>query len=146
MRIGRPDATDTEVMAACRAAWCDEFIGRLPQGYETPIGENGQRLSGGQRQRLSIARALLKDAPVLLLDEATASVDPEAQHEIQEAISRLIKGRTVIVIAHRLHTIQHADQILLLAQGRIIERGSHDELLRAGGLYRDMWALQTVTQ
>lgn len=146
VRIGRPDATDAEVMAACRAARCDEFIRRLPQGYETPIGENGQRLSGGQRQRLSIARALLKDAPVLLLDEATASVDPEAQHEIQEAISRLIKGRTVIVIAHRLHTIQHADQILLLAQGRIIERGSHDELLRAGGLYRDMWALQTVTQ
>lgn len=146
VRIGRPDATDAEVMAACRSARCDEFIRRLPQGYETPIGENGQRLSGGQRQRLSIARALLKNAPVLLLDEATASVDPEAQHEIQEAISRLIKGRTVIVIAHRLHTIQHADQILLLAKGRIIERGSHAELLRAGGLYRDMWTLQTVTQ
>ena len=146
VRIGRPDATDADVMAACRAAWCDEFIQRLPHGYETPIGENGQRLSGGQRQRLSIARALLKDAPVLLLDEATASVDPEAQHEIQEAISRLIKRRTVIVIAHRLHTIQHADQILLLARGRIIERGSHDELLRAEGLYRDMWTLQTVTR
>lgn len=146
VRIGRPDATDADVMAACRAAWCDEFIRRLPQGYETPIGENGQRLSGGQRQRLSIARALLKDAPVLLLDEATASVDPEAQHEIQEAISRLIKGRTVIVIAHRLHTIQHADQILLLARGRIIERGSHDDLLLAKGLYYDMWTLRTITQ
>lgn len=145
VRIGCPDATDAEVMAACRAAWCDEFIQRLPQGYETTIGENGQRLSGGQRQRLSIARALLKDAPVLLLDEATASVDPEAQYEIQRAISRLIKGRTVVVIAHRLHTIQHADQILLLAQGRVIERGSHDELLRAEGVYHDMWALQTVT-
>ncbi|MBK1674266.1 multidrug ABC transporter ATP-binding protein [Ectothiorhodospira shaposhnikovii] len=146
VRIGCPEATDAEVMDACRAAWCDEFIQRLPQGYETLIGENGQRLSGGQRQRLSIARALLKDAPVLLLDESTASVDPETQHEIQGAISRLIKGRTVIVIAHRLHTIQHADQILLLTQGRIIERGSHAELLGAGGLYRDMWALQTITQ
>lgn len=146
VRIGRPAASDAEVIAACDAACCDEFIRRLPQAYQTRIGENGQRLSGGQRQRLSIARALLKDAPVLLLDEATASVDPQAQHEIQQAISRLIQGRTVIVIAHRLHTIEHADQILLLAQGRVMARGSHAELLRSEGLYREMWALQSAAQ
>jgi len=142
LRIGRPDASEAEVLAACRAAYCDVFIDRLPDGLNTRIGENGQLLSGGERQRLSIARALLRDAPVLLLDEATASVDPEAQYEIQQALSRLAADRTVIVVAHRLHTIRHADQILVLDQGRVVERGDHDALLGQGGLYATLWAEQ----
>lgn len=140
--IGRPDATDAEVTAACRAAYCDSFLDRLPDGLLTRIGENGQRLSGGERQRLSIARTLLKDAPILLLDEATASVDPEAQSEIQQALSRLARDRTVVVVAHRLHTIRHADQILVFDKGRLVEQGRHDELLTRTGLYATLWAEQ----
>ncbi|MBK1664961.1 multidrug ABC transporter ATP-binding protein [Rhodospirillum rubrum] len=139
LRIGRPDATDEEVAAACRAAYCDSFLDRLPDGLLTRIGENGQLLSGGERQRLSIARALLKDAPILLLDEATASVDPEAQYEIQQALSHLARNRTVVVVAHRLHTIRHADQILVLDEGRVVEQGRHDELLARTGLYATLW-------
>lgn len=139
LRIGRPDASDEEVASACRAAYCDAFLDRLPNGLLTRIGENGQLLSGGERQRLSIARALLKDAPILLLDEATASVDPEAQYEIQQALSHLARNRTVVAVAHRLHTIRHADQILVLDQGRVVEQGRHDELLARTGLYATLW-------
>lgn len=143
VRVGKANASDDAVIVACKAAWCDDFVMQLPEGYQTRIGENGQSLSGGERQRLSIARAILRDAPVLLLDEATASVDPDTQFEIQQALSQLIKNRTVIVIAHRLHTIQFAEQILVLDQGQIIAYGKHDELLRQGGLYSDMWYQQS---
>lgn len=139
VRIGRPDADEGAVAAACRAACCDGFLSRLPDGLRTRIGENGQRLSGGERQRLSIARALLKDAPILLLDEATASVDPDAQHEIQRGLSRLARNRTVLVVAHRLHTVRHADTILVLNHGRIVERGRHADLLARNGLYATLW-------
>lgn len=145
VRIGQPTASDTAVIAACRAAWCHDFVSQLPQGYHTRIGEDGQRLSGGERQRLSIARALLRDAPVLLLDEATASVDPDTQYEIQQAISALVGQRTVIVIAHRLHTIQYADQILVLDQGQLVEHGDHRSLLEQNGLYRTLWQEQTAS-
>lgn len=144
VRIGREGAGDEEVFAACRAACCDTFIEKLPEGYATRIGENGQQLSGGERQRLSIARALLKDAPVLLLDEATASVDLQSQFEIQQALSRLMAGRTVVMIAHRLQTIRHADQIIVLDQGRVVERGKHEALLAGNGLYAGLWREQDV--
>lgn len=144
IRIGRPEASDEDVVAACQAAYCDGFIQALPDGYNTRIGESGQRLSGGERQRLSIARALLKDAPVLLLDEATASVDPQAQYEIQTALSRLAVGRTVIMIAHRLSTVRDADQILVLDQGRMVEEGTHQSLLQHKGLYKTLWEAQNT--
>ncbi len=134
--------SDEAVQQACRDAWCDDFIRRLPAGYETQIGEGGMRLSGGERQRLSIARTLLKDAPVLLLDEATASVDPISQAEIQQALSRLAQGRTVVMIAHRLSTVTHADQILVLDQGRIIGQGTHSALLSNCPLYQRLWHAQ----
>nr|WP_308418073.1 ABC transporter ATP-binding protein [Aquaspirillum sp. LM1] len=134
--------SDEAVQQACRDAWCDDFICRLPAGYETQIGEGGMRLSGGERQRLSIARTLLKDAPVLLLDEATASVDPISQAEIQLALSRLVQGRTVVMIAHRLSTITHADQILVLDQGRIVGQGTHLALLSNCPLYQRLWHAQ----
>ncbi|MEG2029952.1 MAG: ABC transporter ATP-binding protein [Janthinobacterium sp.] len=139
VRIGRPHASDAAVIAACRQAYCDDFVHRLPDGYHTVVGEGGQNLSGGERQRVSIARALLRDAPVLLLDEATASVDPEAQHEIQQALSRLARGKTVIMIAHRLNTIRHADQILVFDRGQLRESGRHEELLERRGLYARLW-------
>ena len=122
---------------------CAEFINRLPQGYQTVIGENGSTLSGGECQRLSIARALLKDAPVILLDEATASLDVDNETEIQNAISRLVKGKTVLVIAHRMRTIETADQIVVLADGVVAEKGSHETLMKKNGLYRKLVDLQT---
>lgn len=140
--FGRPDATDQEVLAAARAANAEEFILQLPDGYDTIIGERGVRLSGGQKQRLAIARALLKDAPILILDEATSSVDAETERQIQEALSRLKAHRTTLVIAHRLSTVRDADRIVVLERGRIVQMGTHDELLRAGGLYAALYAAQ----
>ena len=142
IRLGRRGATDEEVRAAAKAANCDEFVGRLPQGYHTPIGENGAKLSGGERQRISIARALLKDAPIVLLDEATASLDVENETKVQEALSRLLTGKTVLVIAHRMRTVEAADKIIVLAEGQVAEEGAPAELLRKNGLYRRMVELQ----
>lgn len=142
IRIGREGASDEEVAEAARTAHCLEFIEKLPQGFDTMLGENGASLSGGERQRLSIARALLKDAPVVLLDEATASLDPENETLIQKAVGDLCAGKTVVVIAHRLRTIAHADKIVVLDDGRVAEEGAHDDLISANGLYRRLWDLQ----
>ena len=140
--IGNRNATREQVFAAAKAAQCDSFIEKLPYGYDTEIGENGYTLSGGERQRLSIARALLKDAPIILLDEATAALDPENETLIQHAISTLIKDKTVIVIAHRLRTVENADKIIVLNKGTIAETGTHAELMDKGGIYREMYRLQ----
>ena len=140
--IGNRNATREQVLAAAKAAQCDSFIEKLPHGYDTEIGENGYTLSGGERQRLSIARALLKDAPIILLDEATAALDPENETLIQHAISTLIKDKTVIVIAHRLRTVENADKIIVLNKGTIAETGTHAELMDKGGIYREMYRLQ----
>ena len=142
IRLGRRDATDEEVLAAARAANCDEFVSRMPQGYDTMIGENGSTLSGGERQRISIARAMLKDAPIILLDEATASVDPENEVHLQQAISALVKNKTLIVIAHRLSTIRDADQILVVDNGKIVEKGVHAELIQQKGIYQKFWNIR----
>ena len=142
IRIGKKDATDEEVLAAARAARCDEFVNRLPHGYDTVIGENGSMLSGGERQRISIARALLKDAPVVLLDEATASLDVENETQVQKAISRLVKDKTVLVIAHRMRTVAGADKLVLLDDGKVAEQGTPAELEAKGGAYAGMLALQ----
>jgi ATP-binding cassette subfamily B protein len=145
LRVGRPDASRDEATAAARLAEAHAFIERLPQGYDTPLGENGARLSGGERQRLSIARALLKDAPILLLDEATASVDPSAEAAIQRALSTLVRDRTVVVIAHRLRSVRHADLIVVLDAGRVVEQGRHDDLVAAGGVYARLWQCQQAS-
>ena len=142
IRLGKRGATDEEVRAAARAANCEEFIRRLPKGYDTPIGENGAKLSGGERQRISIARALLKDAPIVLLDEATASLDVENETKVQGALSRLLAGKTVLVIAHRMRTVAGADHIVVLEKGRVAEEGTPAELMEKGGLYRRMTDLQ----
>ena len=142
IRIGRQNATDEEVLAAAREAQCDEFVEKLPEGYRTMIGENGSALSGGERQRISIARALLKDSPVILLDEATASLDAENETHIQRAISRLVKGKTVLIIAHRMRTVEGADKLVLLKDGKVAEQGSPEELLAKGGIYAKMCKLQ----
>lgn len=146
IRLGRKDATDEEVLAAARLACCDEFAEKLPEKWNTPIGENGCALSGGERQRISIARAFLKDAPIILLDEATASLDVENETLIQTALSRLIKDKTVLVIAHRMRTVAGADKIVVLADGVVAEQGTPDELYRAGGIYKHMVELQTDSQ
>lgn len=142
IRLGKRGATDEEVRAAAKAANCDEFVHRLPQGYNTPIGENGAKLSGGERQRISIARALLKDAPIVLLDEATASLDVENETKVQGALSRLLAGKTVLVIAHRMRTVEAADKIVVLNDGRVAEEGTPVELMDKNGLYRRMVELQ----
>lgn len=142
IRIGKLDATQEEVRAAAEAACCDEFVSSLSEGYQTILGENGSTLSGGERQRISIARALLKNAPIVLLDEATASLDPENEVLIQQAISRLIQGKTVIVIAHRLRTVAGADKIIVLDQGRAVEEGTHAELIAKKGLYERLYDIQ----
>lgn len=143
IRLGREGTTDEEVLAAAKAANCDEFVQRMPQGYSTYIGDNGARLSGGERQRISIARALLKNAPVVLLDEATASLDVENESEVQKALSRLLQGKTVIVIAHRMRTVLNADKIVVLKEGRVVEQGSPADLLqKEDSLFRYMVELQ----
>lgn len=146
IRLGKHGATDEEVLAAAKAANCDEFVNKMPQGYTTLIGENGAKLSGGERQRISIARALLKNAPIVLLDEATASLDVENETKVQEALSRLLAGKTVLVIAHRMRTIEAADKIIVLADGKVAEEGSPSALLQnENGMFRRMTALQSAS-
>ena len=146
IRLGKHGATDEEVLAAAAAANCDEFVEKLPKGYATPIGENGAKLSGGERQRISIARALLKNAPIVLLDEATASLDVENETKVQGALSRLLAGKTVLVIAHRMRTVEAADKIVVLADGKVAEEGSSAELLaRENGIFRRMTQLQSAS-
>lgn len=146
IRIGRRGATDSEVIEAAKAARCDEFISKLPKGYYTVVGENGSTLSGGERQRISIARALLKNAPVILLDEATASLDVENETLIQRAISNLIKNKTVLIIAHRMRTVADADKIIVLENGSVAEQGTPDELMKKGGIFKRMSEFQTESQ
>jgi ATP-binding cassette, subfamily B, bacterial MsbA len=144
--VGRPGATEAEIVAATKAAYAHDFIMAFPGGYDAPVGEHGLQVAGGERQRIAIARALLKDAPIILLDEATASLDSESERQVQRAIERLCEGRTTIVIAHRLHTITHADRINVVEDGTIVESGRHDELLRKGGRYASFYRLQLREQ
>ena len=146
IRLGRKDATDEEVLEAAKLANCDVFAEKLPKGYDTEIGENGSQLSGGERQRITIARAFLKNAPIILLDEATASLDVENETMIQTALSRLIQDKTVIVIAHRMRTIAGADKIIVLSEGHTAEEGTAEALLKQDGIYAEMVRLQTQSQ
>ncbi len=145
IRFGRPEASFEEIKEAAKKAACHEFIENLPNGYNTMLGEGGSTLSGGEKQRLSIARAILKDAPIVILDEATASVDPENEHLIQQAISALVKGKTLIVIAHRLNTIQFADNILVIDQGKLVQQGTHGQLIKEEGIYKDFQKILNKT-
>jgi ATP-binding cassette subfamily B protein len=142
VRYGRPQATREEVLRACEQAFALEFVERLPQGMDTALGERGVTLSGGQRQRLSIARALLADRPILLLDEATSALDAASERMVQQALAALERGRTTLVIAHRLATVRHADRIVVMDRGAIVAQGTHAELLREGGLYASLAKLQ----
>ena len=136
IKFGRPDATRDEVIEAAKKACCHDFIEALPEGYQTRVGEGGATLSGGERQRISIARAILKDAPIIILDEATASVDPENERELLKAVRELTRDKTILMIAHRLSTVRDADQIIVLDKGRIVQQGTHTELIKQEGLYR----------
>ena len=146
IRYGRPEATDAEVAHASRMAFAEDFIGQAPDGYRTEIGDRGARLSGGQRQRICIARALLKDAPILILDEATSALDTESEAMVQKALLNLMENRTTFVIAHRLSTVMHADKIVVMADGEIQQVGTHAELLRQGGLYKRLYDMQFQEQ
>lgn len=143
IKIGFPEASNEEVIAAAKAACCDEFITNLPNGYDTVLGEEGIHLSGGEAQRISIARAIIRNTPVLVLDEATAFADPENERLIQMALRRLMEGRTVIIIAHRLGTIKDANNILVMNKGKLVESGTHSALLQTNGVYSDMWTRYT---
>ena len=136
IRFGRESASIDEVMDAAKKACCHDFISRLPDGYDTVIGEGGESLSGGEKQRISIARAIMKDSPVIILDEATANVDPENEKELTEAIKALMENKTIIMIAHRLKTVRHADQILVVDSGKIVQKGRHEELIKQDGIYK----------
>lgn len=138
IRIGKRDASDEEVLRVARLAQCDEFVSKMPQGYQTIIGENGETLSGGERQRISIARALLKDAPIVLLDEATASLDVENETKIQAGISELVRDKTVLIIAHRMRTVANADKIIVLKDGQVVESGSAEYLKKQKGIFAKM--------
>jgi ATP-binding cassette subfamily B protein len=142
IRVGKINATHEEIVEAATKACCHDFITALPMGYDTPVGEGGCTLSGGEKQRVSIARALLKDAPIVLLDEATASLDPENETNVQRAINALVANKTVITIAHRLKTVRGADKIIVLDNGSVSEIGRHDNLVSGDGLYRQLWTLQ----
>ena len=143
IRFGRPEATHEQVVAAAKRACCRDFILSLPEGYDTIIGEGGSTLSGGEKQRISIARAILKDAPIIILDEATSSVDPENEQALLSAIQELTKDKTLISIAHRLSTVRNADQIIVIDQGRVVQQGKHNELLQKDGIYRKFLSLRT---
>jgi len=145
IRLGNQDATDEQVMSSAKAARCHEFIMALPQRYDTVIGTRGVHLSGGERQRIAIARAIVKDAPVVVLDEATAFADPENEHLIQKAFETLMKNKTVIIIAHRLSTIRSADKIVVVEDGLVVEEDNHEALLSAGGRYAEMWRVYNET-
>jgi ATP-binding cassette, subfamily B, bacterial MsbA len=144
--LGKLGASDAEIIAAAKAAHAHDFIMGFPAGYNTPVGEHGLQLSGGQRQRIAIARALIKNCPIILLDEATAALDSESERHVQEALAELCKGRTTLVIAHRLSTIMHADSILVVENGTVVESGLHEELLRKGGRYASFYRLQLKEQ
>jgi ATP-binding cassette subfamily B protein len=144
--LGRLGASEAEIIAAAKAAHAHDFIVSFPHGYDTPVGEHGLQLSGGQRQRIAIARALIKNAPIILLDEPTAALDSESERHVQEALAELRKGRTTLVIAHRLSTITHADNILVVEAGQVVESGRHEELLRKGGRYASFYRLQLKEQ
>lgn len=137
IRFGRPQASMKEVISAAKKACCHDFIMQLPDGYDTVIGEGGATLSGGEKQRIAIARAIMKDAPIIILDEATANVDPENEKELTQAIANLTKEKTIIMIAHRLKTVRHADQIIVIDQGKIVQRGKHEQLMKQDGIYKN---------
>ena len=137
LSFGRPDASMEEVIAAAKKASCHDFIMALPDGYDTLVGEGGASLSGGEKQRIAIARAIMKDSPIIILDEATANVDPENEKELTEAIENLTREKTIIMIAHRLKTVRHADQIIVVDKGQIVQKGKHEDLIKQEGIYRN---------
>jgi ATP-binding cassette subfamily B protein len=146
IEFGKPGASEDEIVAAAKGAYAHDFILSFPRGYDTPVGEHGMQLSGGQRQRVAIARALIKNAPIILLDEATAALDSESELQVREAMEHLCQGRTTVAIAHRLHTVSHADRIFVIEDGQVVESGRHDDLLRKSGRYASFYRLQPKEQ